>query len=292
MGANLAGSAIVVGGLFVMWWAISTGRAPRTLPLTPRATAAGVIAVGPQEPAIIRAIAGIVRRYSSQARIERIEKLILQAGQPPGYSVDRMLAMKLGVSACFTLVGLAVLAANPGPFAVLVLLVGGVGGFVAPEMLLTSRAESRRDEVQTALPDAIDQLTVTVRAGSSIDAAIVRVSQTVGGALGEELLHVVQDMRMGVSRAEALKSFAHRLDLQELNMFVRSLVQADALGVPVSTTLVAQADDMRLRRRQRSEEMAMKLPVKILAPTVLCILPALLLVVLGPAALQMMNNLG
>jgi tight adherence protein C len=291
---QMIGSASIVAGLFVVWWAIATGRSPAALPLSARptqASAAPSIDGDRSDPRLVIAIAGLVRRFSSERRIERIDMLIKQAGQPTGYSVDRMLAMKLIVSSTFTLLGMAVLVSKPGMMGFLMVTVGGLGGFMVPEMLLTSRATARRDEVQGALPDAIDQLTVTVRAGLSIDASILRVSQTVDGALGEELRRVVQDMRIGVSRPDALKAFAARIDVPELNIFVRALVQADTLGVPISTTLMAQAEDMRERRRQRSEEMAMKLPVKILAPTVLCILPALLLVVLGPAVIQLMRNL-
>lgn len=294
MTPQLVGSASIIAGLFVIWWAIATGRAPAALPLTPRSTRVGAgpsLDGGRTDPRLVTAIAALVRRFSSQRRIERIDLLIKQAGQPAGYSVDRMLAMKLIVASTFTFLGMAVLLAKPGTMGVLMVVVGAFGGFMVPEMLLTSRAEARRDEVQAALPDAIDQLTVTVRAGLSIDASILRVSQTVDGPLGEELRRVVQDMRIGVSRPDALKAFAARIDVPELNIFVRALVQADTLGVPISTTLMAQAEDMRERRRQRSEEMAMKLPVKILAPTVLCILPALLLVVLGPAVIQLMRNL-
>ncbi len=292
--AQLMGSVVVVGGLAVVWWAIASGRGAKALPLTPH-TATRVAALDEPEPRrdhpLVRALAAVVRRYSSQARIDRLTQLIHQAGQPAGYTVDRMLAMKLVVSCAFALFGVMVMLSSPGFLAVAIIGIGGVGGFMAPEMLLTSRAEARRDAVQAALPDAIDQLTVTVRAGLSLDAALLRISQTVTGPLGDELRRVVQDLHIGVRRADALKAFAQRVDVPELHVFVRALVQADTLGVPVSTTLTAQAEDMRLRRRQRSEEQAMKLPVKILAPTVLCILPALLLVVVGPAAIQLMENL-
>ncbi|MEK7410625.1 MAG: type II secretion system F family protein, partial [Actinomycetota bacterium] len=137
----------------------------------------------------------------------------------------------------------------------------------------------------------IDQLAVTVRAGLSVDSALVRVSETLRGPLADELSRVVQDIQFGVSRSDALRALAQRMDIAELNYFVRALIQADSLGIPVSTILTNQAVEMRVRRRLRSEEMAMKLPVKILAPTLLCILPALMIVVLGPAVIQLMRNL-
>ncbi|MFA5775899.1 MAG: type II secretion system F family protein, partial [Ilumatobacteraceae bacterium] len=156
---------------------------------------------------------------------------------------------------------------------------------------VSSRAEARQDSVRAALADAIDQLAVTVRAGLSVDSALVRVSETLRGPLAEELSRVVQDIQFGVSRSDALRALADRMDIPELKFFVRALIQADSLGIPVATVLTNQAVEMRKRRRMRSEEKAMKLPVKILAPTLLCILPSLMIIVLGPAVIQLMRNL-
>ncbi len=174
-------------------------------------------------------------------------------------------------------------------FAAVVL--GVVGGYVVPAISLVRRAESRRETVRATLPDAIDQLAVIVRAGLSVDSALLRVSETLRGPFADELRRVVQDIHLGVSRSEALRAFSLRMDIPELSYFVRSLRQADSLGIPVSDTLMMQAKEMRTKRRQRAEEAAMKLPVKILAPTMACILPALMLVVLGPAILQLLENL-
>jgi tight adherence protein C len=145
--------------------------------------------------------------------------------------------------------------------------------------------------VRRTLADAIDQLTVTVQAGLGLDTAIARVSRRTRGPLGDELARVGQDIRAGMSRASALSAMAERVQVSELRQVVLALAQAERLGVPVAKTLEVQSQELRIKRRQHAEEQAMKLPVKILFPTMLCIMPALFIVVLGPAAMSIVDGL-
>lgn len=232
-----------------------------------------------------------VRRLVPPTRRKRLELIIARAGQPEGYTLERMVSLKMIGGIAGGLLGASFFAQQPSALGALVLIIGPVSGFVVPEMLVSNRADARREEVRASLPDAIDQLAVTVRAGLSVDAAIVRVSTTLRGALAEELSRVVQDVQMGIARTDALKAMAERMDIPELSFFVRALVQADSLGIPVAETLASQAEEMRLKRRQRAEEQAMKLPVKILAPMTVCILPSLMIIVMGPSLIQVARNL-
>lgn len=243
------------------------------------------------DPWWVRFVARGARRVQPAERQARLERIVRQAGQPEGYSVDRVMAYKLIGSITLGLFGFLIFTSRPGGMGFLMFVISVVAGWVVPEMLISNRADDRRRQIQDGLADAIDQLAVTVRAGLSVDAGLARVAATVKGPLAEELSRVVQDVQLGVPRAAALRAMAERVDLPELHYFVRALVQSDTLGVPVASTLESQSEDMRLKRRQRAEEEAMKLPVKILAPTVLCILPALLIVVLGPAVVQLVRNL-
>jgi tight adherence protein C len=165
-------------------------------------------------------------------------------------------------------------------------------GFFGPDLVLNHKADSRKQEIRRALADTVDQMVISVRAGLGLDAAIARVARTTEGPLASELARVVQDVRAGVPRSTALTTLAERVPLPELRQMVLALAQAEKLGVPVAQTLQIQASELRLKRRQHAEEQAMKLPVKILFPMVLCIMPCLFIVVLGPAAIKIMTTLG
>ena len=280
-----------MAGLGVAGWFVAREQRYPSLRLETRSSSGRTAKAVASESRLVQAGARLVRRFSPKENIDKLERAVQQAGQPEDYSLDRVLALKLAGSVIFGSAALIYFAAKPGLFGFIAVIIGIVGGYVVPGMSLSTRAESRRDKVRASLPDAIDQLAVIVRAGLSVDSALLRVSESLHGPFADELRRVVQDIQLGVSRTTALRAFATRMDIPELSSFVRSLTQADALGIPVSDTLMMQANEMRLKRRQRAEEAAMKLPVKILAPTMACILPALMLVVLGPAVLQLLENL-
>jgi tight adherence protein C len=286
----LVGSVLVVFGMAVALYTWTITRRPTALRLGNIVTS-----TKKQSSALGETLSRLkqvaVQRLVPPSRLQRLELIYSRAGQPENYSVEKIVALKIIGGLVGGLAGISFFSGNPGVFGVIVLIVGPVGGFVVPEMLISNRADARRDAVRAALPDAIDQLAVTVRAGLSVDGSLVRVSTTLRGPLAEELTRVVQDIQLGLPRVDALRSMADRMDIPELTVFVRALIQADTLGIPVSETLTTQADEMRLKRRQRAEEQAMKLPVKILIPMTLCILPSLLIIVLGPAIVQLMRNL-
>ena len=286
---TLIGSALVVFGLVVTISSFKISRSSSSLRLiNPR------VDHRPGEVSndnFVGTIARALFRVSPPKRIARLKKVVQMANEPDTYSLERILVLKFAGAVTVAFMAFLYFMKNPGLLGIVFIAIGTVGGYVVPEMRVSSRAQARQDAVRAALADAIDQLAVTVRAGLSVDSALIRVSETLRGPLAEELSRVVQDIQFGVSRSDALRALAERMDISELKYFVRALIQADSLGIPVSTVLTNQAEEMRVRRRLRSEEMAMKLPVKILAPTLLCILPALMIIVLGPAVIQLMRNL-
>jgi tight adherence protein C len=285
------GVCALMTGLSVAGWFLGSEKPHPALPLVVGSKLGAPPAEHRRDSRIVLFAAGVARRFSPPSQIEKLDQAIQQAGHAEESDLERVLALKLAGSILFGIAGLMYFIAKPGIFGFVAVVLGVVGGYVVPAMSLTRRAESRREIVRATLPDAIDQLAVSVRAGLSVDSALLRVSQTLRGPFADELRRVVQDIHLGVSRSEALRAFSLRMDIPELSYFVRSLRQADSLGIPVSDTLMMQAKEMRGKRRQRAEEAAMKLPVKILAPTMACILPALMLVVLGPAILQLLENL-
>jgi tight adherence protein C len=159
-------------------------------------------------------------------------------------------------------------------------------GFFGPDAWLSRKVEERRSEMQKALPDVLDLLVISVEAGLGFDSALARVVATVPGALSEEFFRMLQETRVGVSRRDAMRHLMERTDLDELRSFLLAMMQAEAFGVAIARVLRVQADEMRVKRRQRAQEKAFAAPVKIVFPLVFCIFPSLFVVLLGPAAIQ------
>jgi len=168
--------------------------------------------------------------------------------------------------------------------------VGLVVGFKAPDFYLSNKAGKRANEVLNALPDALDLLTISVEAGLGFDAAIVKMTEKMKGALAEEFKRAAAEQRIGKSRQESLRGIVQRVEQKELQNFISAIIQADQLGVSMSKVLRIQSEQLRLERRQRAEERAAKAPVMIMLPTIGCIFPALFIVILGPAALTAMST--
>lgn len=174
---------------------------------------------------------------------------------------------------------------------VLLVTAAFICGILLPEYYLSSLIKKRGEEITRALPDVLDLLTVSVEAGLGFDLALVKVTERFPGVLSQELGRVLQEMKLGRSRRDALQDMAERVGSEDLSAFVTSLVQADQLGVGIGNILRVQSGEMRRKRRQRAEEQAMKAPVKMLIPLVLFIFPALFVVLLGPALIQVFRNL-
>ena len=180
-------------------------------------------------------------------------------------------------------------------FSLLVILFLIYAGHRLPDIWLTFRIDERRDQITRALPDALDLIVVCVEAGSSLEAAIAKVVESTHGPLTEEFAQMLAEVGLGRSRRTALHEMSDRCGSPDLQTFVAAIIQADQMGVDISTALRVQADAMRVRRRQRAEELIAKAPVKMLFPMAAFIFPALLVVVLGPAMIKilaMFSSLG
>ena len=236
----------------------------------------------------IKRFGQIGRKFTPASVVERLQKEVIYAGNPPGWDAERVLAMKI-----LTTIGgiaLALFLARAREFSGLqgavFMLLGVYVGYYLPEWILRSKSGKRQGEIRRALPDALDLLSITVEAGLGFDAAVSRVSKQSGGPLGEELYRVLQEMQIGRSRAEALRDLGERTTIPELKSFVLAMIQADIFGISIAKVLHVQANEMRIKRRQRAEEQAQKVPVKIVFPLLFCIFPALFVVLLGPAVIQ------
>jgi tight adherence protein C len=234
------------------------------------------------------------RRLTREDQLARIRHRLELAGNPPQWDVDRVIALKVLGLVAGLLVGVAVpVLLHAGALPLIgIAAVCGVGGYFAPNMLIYQLGYDRTEQVRRDLPDALDLLTISVEAGLAFDAGLSQVARNTTGPLAEEFFRVLQEMQIGLGRAEAMRSLGERTDVPELRAFVTSMVQADAFGIPIAQVLRVQARELRIKRTQRAEELAQKVPVKILFPLIFCILPALFVVIIGPAAIQIFHSFG
>ena len=222
-----------------------------------------------------------------------IRKRLDLAGNPEGWDVDRVLAFKmLGlISGVLIAIALALIFGWSFVVTLGVIAVGAALGFYLPNLVLYQMAYERTERMRRELPDALDLLTISVEAGMSLDGGLAQVAKNSYGPLAQEFFRVLQEMQIGVGRTEAIRAMGERTDLPDLRQFSTAMVQADAFGIPIANVLRIQAKEMRIKRSQRAEEAAQKVPVKILFPLIFCILPSLFIVILGPAAINIMQNL-
>ncbi|MDZ5663813.1 type II secretion system F family protein [Nocardioides sp. zg-1308] len=214
------------------------------------------------------------------------------AGNPEGWDVNRLIGLKvLGLSVLGG-VGLLYLIGMDWPFYRVLLGTAAIAafGYCLPNLLLYNAGSKRELLMRNALPDAIDLLTVSVEAGLGFDAAVERVARNTTGPLSEEFARLLQEMQLGVGRVDAMRAMAERSSLEDLKSFCLSMVQADSLGIPIGRVLRIQSQEMRTKRRQRAEEKAQQVPVRMMIPLVLFILPCLFIVILGPAGIQIADT--
>jgi tight adherence protein C len=235
---------------------------------------------------------GLGRRVAGTDAPDRIRHKLDLAGNPPGWTVDGVLTWTvLGAligAVTGSLLGLVLGASLP---LLLVTLVAAAAlGFYAPGLMLYQRAYDRSERIRRDLPDAIDMLSISVEAGLGFDAAVQQVAQNTEGPLADELSRMIREMQLGQGRVAALRGLAVRSTVPELRTFVGAMAQADQLGIPIAQVLRVQSSEIRVKRRQRAEEQAQKVPVKITIPLIFCILPCLFVVVMGPAMLTLMDH--
>lgn len=231
---------------------------------------------------------GLGRALSPHGTDARYTLLLDKAGNPAGWTVERILGLK-GAGLLLGVVVGAGYARFALPNAVVYALVGGAALFFLPDLLVKNLALRRQEETGKSLADALDMLSVCVQAGQGFDAALLQVARTIEGPIAGEFARVLAEIQIGKSRAEAFSSLGERVTLPEVRNFITALVQADRLGLPIADVLREQTANMRLVRRQRAEEKAQKVTIKILFPLMLCILPALFVVIIGPGAISMME---
>ncbi|MGD0114962.1 MAG: type II secretion system F family protein [Dehalococcoidia bacterium] len=224
--------------------------------------------------------------------LDRLKTRLLRAGEP--VTAEGFILVSLAIAGAFG--GLALLltisagaALDPKMLALIVLMTG-VGAYL-PSMWLSSRLRQRQATIVKSLPDSFDMITTCVEAGLGLDAALARVAEKVKGPFAEDLSITLREISMGRNRAESLRDLADRTGVTDLSLFVNAIIQAEQMGTSIGQVLRVQSEQMRVRRRQRAEERANQAPVKMVFPLVMCILPALFVVIMGPAAIQLYETL-
>jgi tight adherence protein C len=219
---------------------------------------------------------------------QRISEQLVLAGNPPGLDAERIVALKIigGVVGVIGGALLMTLVPISGWLKILFVVLIGLIGYTIPSSQVKSMAAKRQRTIQKQLPDVMDLLTISVEAGLGFDAALAQVTRNVPGPLAEEMSRLLQEVQIGVSRADAFRNLGTRTNVPELQSFTLSMIQADLFGVSIANVLRAQSRELRQKRRQRAEEIAQKIPVKLLFPMIFMVLPALFIIILGPGAIQ------
>ncbi len=299
---------IVAGGaaLAILLIAVGLAGASREDPLKARLTQLGSMTARDlqelelQQPFFDRTIrpialrlSGAVSRITSTSFTERTEKRLALAGNPGNMRVTDWLGMKamvagIGAGAIFVIFALL---AGSLPLGVIFALVGLLLGYMGPEFWLGARVRSRQGKIIKQIPDALDLLTISVRAGLGFDAALGKVVEKMDGPVIDEFRRALAEVRVGKARRDALRDIIPRTEVPALTSFIGAIIQAEQLGVAISKVLQVQSEQLRIERRQRAEEAAAKAPIKMLFPLVGCIFPSLFVVILGPALILIMQTL-
>jgi tight adherence protein C len=238
-------------------------------------------------------LSGAVARVTSASFSERTEKRLALAGHPGNLRVGDW----LGIKAIGAIVGAGVLFVGIGLLGRNLTMglglgaVGLVAGYILPEFWLGGRVRKRQHLILLQIPDALDLLTISVRAGLSFDLALAKVVEKVPGPLSDEFRRALAEVRVGRVRREALRDVVPRTEVPALSNFIGAIVQAEQLGVPIAKVLQVQSEQLRIDRRQRAEEAAAKAPIKMLFPLVGCIFPSMFIVILGPAIILIALNM-
>ena len=239
---------------------------------------------------LMAALARWVRRMTPTGTLATLERRLVLAGRPASWPLERILATKVLLGSLgFVVVLLRLLVGMTFGASVLAIIFAALLYFT-PDVIVAARARERQREILYALPDALDQMTICMEAGLAFEAAMARASQAHTGPLAQELVRTLQEVQVGVGRREALRAFSDRNDVPDVRHFVTAILQAEHYGVPISHVLRNQAAELRSKRRQRAEEAARKLPLKLLFPLVLCVLPPLFIILVGPAALKLAES--
>jgi tight adherence protein C len=278
----ILGAVAVVGSIGALYWGIAA---------RPSAARGNLFAGLPEPAPQPGPVLGLLRKVGQQTKrllpnglVDGLEVKLVQAGYPHGLDLPRIIGLKISLAALAALL----LLINGH---VLLALGAAALFFFLPDYWVLSVRDKRQVAIQKDAADTIDQLTICVEAGLGFDAALARVAATSEGPLADELRHTISDVRAGVPRNQALRALSDRTQVVEIRQLVSALLQANKHGVPMGETLRIQSGEMRIKRKQRTEEKAAKLTVKLLFPIIVCFLPVFMIISVVPALISVFHAL-
>jgi tight adherence protein C len=237
---------------------------------------------------VVAGLTSIAQRFTPHGYVDEAKAKLISAGMGDQQSLDRFLAVRVVCAVAAPIAAYLAFTHSPIGGIGRLVLTGAVGAilFIGPDSMLSRKVEDRQFAIRRKLPDVMDLLVISVEAGLGFEQALDRTVASVPGPLTDEFSRMLGEVRAGASRADAMRAMDKRTNVPEIRSFVLAILQADTFGVSIGRVLRAQADEMRVKRRQLAQERAAKAPVKMLIPMVFCIFPALFVVVLGPAAIN------
>ncbi len=259
------------------------GTRPRTLEEIELSQPFGERAVLP----LIRGLSRMLTRTTPQKNVEEMRLKLELAGQPNNWTVADFLGVRglVGIITSALLTFLAVVIRMDPAMVLLMIGMGGIIGFYLPLFWLTRTIRQRQDRILRQLPDAMDLLTISVESGLGFDAAMGKVADKWDNDLSRAFARALSEIRVGKLRREALRDMAQRIQVPDFTNFIAAIIQADQLGVSIAKVMRIQSEQMRVRRRQRAEELANQAPIKMLIPLTFLVFPSIFIVLLGPAVL-------
>jgi tight adherence protein C len=268
----IIGATAIVGALGVFWWGVTA------TPSKARANLFAGLDIPSQAPkdSFLRQLGTALRRVIPNPLVDGLEVKLVQAGHPYGLDLPRILGVKFTLAAVSGV--FVFLLGHP-----LIALVVAAALFFLPDYAVASMKEKRQDEMRRKSADMIDQMTICVEAGLGFDAAMSRVASTNDGPLADELQRTMADVRTGMPRQQALRALAGRAQIPEVRVLVTALLQAQRHGVPLADILRAQSKEMRVKKKQLTEEKAAKLGTKMIFPVMLCFMPVFFVILVGPS---------
>lgn len=242
-------------------------------------------------PPTVRLLQRVGDTLAAGGTSRRLARGLDYAGNPPAWPLDRVIRARVMSAAVIGLLGCVSGFGRSPAAGVLGGVAGALAGLYVPDLLVSNAGEKRQAALARSLPDVLDALVISVEAGLGLDAALTQVARMLRGPMPDEVRRMLQEMQLGVGRTEALRAMAARTTARDLKRLVTALVQAGELGVSVAAILREHAADQRMRRRQRAEEQAQKVTVKLLFPVLFCLFPVIFIVVLGPALINLVRML-
>lgn len=284
------GASSIFLGLALGTWLLIASRTPHRAAIR-KHLRSGVREEGRRPPRSAGRLSASAERFTPARLTANLERRLALAGRPAAWPLRRLIVAKILAALGAALTATLLVNASPGPRTTVLALFVVVVAYFVPDLLIYSKGNERQVQIGQELPDTLDQMTIAVEAGLGFDSAMARTGQNGKGPLAAELVRTLQDMQLGMSRREAYLALSHRTSAPDLRRFVNAILQADKYGISITAVLRTQASEMRIRRRQRAEEKAMQIPVKVLFPLMVCIMPVLFIALLGPAAINVVTTL-